>query len=205
VVKPGLVRPTTAGVLGLAAVALGVFADEGQRLPGAWSAVPALGTPWLLLGLAGGRLWPGRRVVAALAGSGLLVVALWTYYVYVHVQHGTALYNAVNGSRGLTLTVLAAVVGAVSGLAGASTGATKPRTRALAWGFVVAVPTAELWRAGQYGDARQVLRILLTGTALSLLLWGLRHGVGRWRLAASALTWTCVGLAAIVALHDLPL
>jgi hypothetical protein len=193
------------GLLCLAAIALGVFADRGQLLPGSWAVVPELGTPWALLGFAGGRLWLNRWLAASFTGLGLVVLALWAYYLYVHLQYGTELYNAMNGSRGSYLTALAAAVGAASGLVGSLTGATRPLTRTLAWGFVVAVPTSEVWRARQYGDAGQELQALLAGTALCLLLWAGRRTAGWLPLVAGTLTWVGLGLAAMVALQAFPI
>jgi hypothetical protein len=134
----------------------------------------------------------------------LVVLALWSYYLYVHLQYGTELYNAMNGSRGAYLTVLAAVVGAASGFAGALTAAANALTRTVAWAFVVAVPAAEAWRVGQYGDAREGLQALLTGTALCLLVWAWRRTEPRWLLVVGTWTWLGLGLVAMVTLHALP-
>ena len=193
-------------ILGVAAIVLGVWADQGQRLPGFWSQVPELGTPWVLLGFAAGRLWRRRWIVALLAGMGAVVMALISYYLFVHVRYGTGLYNAMNGARGVSLLALAAGVGAASGTAGAFTGAALAMTRTAAWTLVVAVPAAEIWRVRRHGSAHDELVALLAAAAVCLLWWVKRHTALRWSwLLTGTLTWVGLGLVAMTALPALPL
>lgn len=189
----------------MAAVALGVFADQGQRLPGFWAVVPELGTPWALLGFGAGRFWRHRRQIAVLAGLSCVVLALWAYYLYVHLQYGTELYNVMNGSRGSYLIVLAAAVGGASGFAGALSGAANAFARTAGWAFVVAVPAAEVWRASQYDDARHGLQALLTGTALCLLAWAWRYTGRWWALVVATFAWVGLGLLVLVGLQAFPI
>lgn len=69
------------GLIGLAAAAmlLGVYADVGAYAGGFWGTLPEMGTPWVLLAFAGGRMARRGAVTSALAGSCLILVGLASY------------------------------------------------------------------------------------------------------------------------------
>ena len=184
-------------VMLLLAVLLGVYADVGQRVDGVLGAVPALGTPWLLLAFGGGLVWTARPVVACLSGPVLIVLGLCSYWILMEAVHGTPLYNMTNDGRGLFWLVAATVLGAAGSVAGALAGAHRRSLRSVGWGFAVAVPLAEAVRVLFFGLSPEppILAVCLVIAAAVGLAAGAR--VSAWRLTVSvALCYAAVGATA---------
>ena len=149
------VRLRLAG-LAAAAVLLGVYADVGAYAGGLWGVLPEMGTPWVLLAFAGGRVARRGTVTSALAGSCIILLGLASYWAFMHLAYDVELYQYVGNGRGLSWSAMAVVLGTVAGLAGRSSAARTPRRAAAGWGFAVGVPLAEAARvltSGDYPDA----------------------------------------------------
>jgi hypothetical protein len=153
-------------VLVLCSVGLGIYADEGQNVYGPLGWLPELGTPWVLIAFAGGRLWSRHLVASAIAGPALISIGLWSYWLYMEVAHGTPVYNMTNDGRGIYWLGL----GCALGLAAALSGAFSRRGR-------LSIPLALF-----------AVAVALFGRSLSEASWQLT-------LVAAAL-WTVGGVAA---------
>jgi hypothetical protein len=128
-----------AGLVVLAGLATGVLTQVGQGvLPDGWSQAANAISPWLLVGFLVGSTMPDTRR-AAIAGIGVLVLALVGYDLAILVRYG---YGPSLGPRVLWGTG-ALVGGLVFGCAGRWWRAGSHRQRALALGLLVAVFVAE--------------------------------------------------------------
>jgi hypothetical protein len=183
----------------VAAVALGVYADVGQRASGVLELLPQLGTPWLLVGFAGGLIWSRRPGVGVLLGPVLIATGLVSYFVFMHLAHGVNYYNLLNDGRGVYWFGLAAGLGLVAAAAGATAGGRHRTARLAAWAFPPAVALSEArwvldWEAGAAGW--QVAFGLTAVAALLLVVAVRRTGALPLLLLATA-TWTGLGLVAV--------
>lgn len=179
------------------AVLLGIYADVGQRVDGVLGAVPALGTPWLLLAFGGGLNWATRPVVACLAGPVLIVLGLSSYWIFMEVVHGTPIVNMTNDGRGMFWLAAATVLGAAGSAAGAMADSHRRSLRPVGWGFAVAVPLAEAVRVLVFdlGPEPPVLAACLVLAAALGLAASAR--VCTWRVTVPvALACAAVGAAA---------
>lgn len=179
------------------ALLLGVYADVGQLLDGAAGFVPALGTPWALLAMAGGAAWSRWAVIPALlTGPVLIVIGLTGYWTWMNVAHDTPVYNMTNDGRGAYWIVLGIVVGTASAGAGVLACDPRQRWRAIGWGTCLAVP----WGEGAMVLARDVgpNPVALAG---GLVLVGL--GILAWSSRSARLSWV-LGTAAIWAALAIP-
>jgi hypothetical protein len=185
--------------LTVASLLLGVYADVGGYAAGVWGVVPELGTPWVLLAFAGGRVARRRVVTAAASGSLLILLGLATYWAFVHLAYGVELYQYVGNGRGLFWGALAIALGSAAGLAGRASTAPVRWRAAAGWGFAVGVAVAEgahmLSWAG-YSDSDALAAVLLTAAAATT---GVALRDARlWPLALSSLAWSALGLSAYV-------
>jgi hypothetical protein len=193
----------------LAAMCLGVFADEGQRLPGTWSFLPALGSPWLVLAFGGARLISLRnRAGSVLFGTGFVVVGLLNYLTWVHGAYGVDYYNLLNTGRGIRWFLLAAMLGASSAIAGAFSRGSGTWMSAGGWGYVVAVPIAETryvsdWVSPVVNHA--ILTVLCLGLSAALLARALWVKVAPAKVLITSLVWIALGMASASALIALNL
>jgi hypothetical protein len=191
------------GVILLMAVALGIYADEGQRLDGTWGLLPELGTPWVLLGFAAARTWAPRRLASLVAGVATGVIGLAAYVQYVSTRHGVDHYNVLNDGRGWTWLLMALVVGTVAASAALLSAAEPPVLRATGWGFPVGVPLAEtrvvLERGGPDPTGAIVVLVVL---AAAVSVAALRRS-DPWRTLAAAGVWTAAGILAVPLVHVL--
>lgn len=154
----------------LAAVALGIWADEGQRAPGFAGYLPELGTPWLVLAFAAGRSIPRwARWLAPVAAAASILLGLASYALFVHRHYGVA-YEQVSGGDLGYWTWLGLGVGALAGmLAFASRTGAAP----LAWAALAAVPVAEIRLVERWGiDAHVRLAVTVLLIVVFLLLAG---------------------------------
>ncbi len=159
--------------LAAAAVLLGVYADVGAYAGGFWGLLPEMGTPWVLLAFAGGRVAPRGAVTSALAGSCLILVGLASYWAFMHLAYDVELYQYVGNGRGLSWSTMAVVLGTVAGLAGRSSAARTPRRAAAGWGFAVGVPLAEAARvltSGGFPNADALAVVLMTTAAATTVV-----------------------------------
>lgn len=196
-------RWTAVAALCAAPLLLGVYADVGQYADGFWGKLPELGTPWLLVAFAGGRVVERRPLVAAGTGLALILGGLAVYGLFVHLVHGTELYNVVMGGRASYWAVTAAVLGPVAGLAGAWSRLRRPLLRSIGWGFAVAVPLAELGRIvllaqGYLHDPGLAISLVLLASAVALAALKEVWSPG---LVTAAVAWAGVGYAASRLIH----
>ena len=181
-------------VLVLCSVGLGIYADEGQNVDGPLGWLPELGTPWVLIAFAGGRLWSRHLVAAALAGPTLISLGLWSYWLYMEVAHGTPIYNMTNDGRGIYWVGLGCALGLAAGLGGAFS--RRGRLRSVAWALAIAVPLAEgivAWNK-MFGPPLSI-PLALFAVAAALLGRSLSEASWQLTLVATAL-WTVCGVAA---------
>jgi hypothetical protein len=190
-------------LVGLAAAAalLGVYADVGAYASGFWGTLPEMGTPWVLLAFAGGRVATGA-VTSAVVGSCLILLGLATYWAFMHLAYDVALYQYVGNGRGLSWSTMAVVLGTAAGLAGRLSGARAPLRAAVGWGFAVGVPLAEAARVllpDGYPDPEALALVLMT-TSVATTVVALRQA-RPWPLALASLAWSTLGLTAYLVLR----
>jgi len=176
---------------------LGVYADVGSYAGGFWRTLPEMGTPWVLLAFAGGRVARRRGFTSALTGSCLILVGLVSYWAFMHLAYDVELYQYVGNGRGLSWSAMAVVLGTVAGLAGRSSAARPPWRSAAAWGFAVGVPLAEAVHVLISGGFphTESLALVLTTTAAATTAVALRES-RPGPLALASLAWCTLGLAA---------
>jgi hypothetical protein len=174
-----------------------VYADVGAYADGFWGMLPEMGTPWVLLAFAGGRVAPSGAVTSVFAGSCLILLGLVSYWAFMHLAYDVELYQYVGNGRGLSWCVMAAVLGTVAGLAGRSSAAHTPWRSATGWGFAVGVPFAEaagVLSSGGFPNTEALALVLLTAAAATTAV-ALREAPP-WPLALASLTWSTLGLTA---------
>ncbi len=190
-------------VVAAAAVSLGVYADVGQRAPGALGALPELGTPWLLLAFAGGALCPRPRLLGSSCGAAVLLAGLTSYFVFVAVVHDVGYYNLTNDGRGTWWFGLAAVLGAGTGAVGTLTAHPDERLRTASWALLPALAAAEAERvvAGRIGPHPEQLAAVVVLSAVGLFAYAVLRTRRSLRTLAATVAWAAVGLvaAAVVA------
>jgi hypothetical protein len=170
-------------LLALAVVAclLGVYADQGSRLPVPWSFIAEFGTPWVVLPFLAGRrsskVWAGAAL-----GASMLTLGLLSYYCWMLFVEEVALDTVIRHYGSPAWTALGAGVGAAFGLLGL---ASRARTPALlptaSWSVVAAVPVAEAWRAMEWTYVAHHLMLvaaMLTIAAITII-WAVRTSAGR--------------------------
>jgi hypothetical protein len=158
----------------VAAVLLGVYADVGSYAPGFLRMLPELGAPWVLLAFAGGRA-AHRWVASAVAGPGLILVGLGSYWLFMRVAYDVELYQYVGNGRGLHWVSLGIVLGVAAGLMGRASTSTRWLLRWGGWGFAVGVPLVEahsvLLRSWYPRPGPLAGVLLATAAGVALLAW----------------------------------
>jgi len=182
-------------LVAVAAVALGVFADEGQRLPGWWAEVPELGSPWILLAFVGARVWHQSPFRSILVGFLSPLIALGTYFLYVHVQYDVSMYNLLNDGRGAFWFGVAISAGLFAAIAGTLSRVDSVGLRSGAWGAVTALPVAEIEFVAEMGRQHFAeLRWLLLAMSIATALFALRQKPAHWWFLAGFVAATAAGV-----------
>lgn len=155
------------------AVALGIWADVGQRLPGYRGRLPELGTPWFLIAYAAGRALARRcRWAAPAASVAVIFLGLTSYVMFLHLRDGVSYYNICAG-RVRYWSTLGILTGAFAGLLALLSFS---RLAMGAWAAAVAVPLAEIklvegWSID--GRSQAALAACLAVVSLHVTVWAL--------------------------------
>lgn len=176
-----------AGLVLLAACAVGVFADRGALLAAPWSALAEVGTPFVLVAFAAGRQ-SSRPPLSAFWGATVLSVGQAAYYAWLLLGQDVAWGTITHSYRAGAWLAAGALVG---GLVGALGGASRPRrrglVRALGWGLLLAVPLAEGFRVARSEPPQIVAGTVLLGVAVALCGWAIRRDRAPWSLGVVSL------------------
>jgi hypothetical protein len=155
-----------------AAVGIGVWSDQGQRISGFGGHLPELGTPWVVLAFVAARLIPRRtRWASPVAAICVIVVGLCSYAVYMHVRYGLSYHN-VSGGRMHHWFALGLVAGALAGILG---WLSYSHLAVVAWAVLAAVPLAEIRLAEGWSiDDQSFFAVagLLVAASMLLIVWG---------------------------------
>lgn len=179
-----------AGLVLLAACAVGVFADRGALLAAPWSALAEVGTPFVLVAFAAGRQ-SSRPPLSAFWGATVLSVGQAAYYAWLLLGQDVAWGTITHSYRAGAWLAAGALVG---GLVGALGGASRPRrrglVRALGWGLLLAVPLAEGFRVARSEPPQIVAGTVLLGVAVVLCGWAISRDRAPWSLGVVSLVAT---------------
>lgn len=180
----------SAGLVLLAACAVGVFADRGALLAAPWSALAEVGTPFVLVAFAAGRQY-SRAALSAFWGATVLSVGQAAYYAWLMLGQDVAWGTITHSYRAGAWLAVGALVG---GLVGALGGTSRPRrrglVRALGWGLLVAVPLAEGLRMVRLEPPQIAAGTVLLGVAAALCGWAIRRDRAPWSLGVVSLVAT---------------
>jgi hypothetical protein len=177
-------KGVSAGLVLVAACAIGVFSDRGALLPAPWSALAEIGTPFVLLAFAAGRQ-QSRMGPSMLWGAGVVCFGLAAYYAFLLLVQDVA-WGTVTFQYHATAWLGAGVlIGALVGALGnASRREHGGSVRAVGWGLVIAAPLAEAVRVSRWQPPRVGAVVVLLVVAVGLYAWAVRQDRAPWQLAA---------------------